>query len=185
MKGLFLAGFSFLVLVVLSLIFLRFYRGKKYYRMFLLAFIGALGIYVYLQVALPDDLGFLPRWLVESRRAVDFWNGLLVLLLIFHIYWDVAYATALTGFSSNLMILLSRPNGLSMGEILEIYGAGSPLDRVLLWRLDSLLRGKYLKQEASGFRILTKGKTVARFSRFLKHLYGIKERGDDGSGNFN
>lgn len=183
MKGLLLAVFSFPILIGLSLIFLRLYRGKKYYRMLLLAFTGAFVVYSCLQHVFPEDLGFLPVWLVESHRTVDFWNGALVLLLAFHIYWDVAYAAGLTGFSSHLMILLSGPSGLTLEEIIKIYGTGESLDRVLSWRLDNLVRGGYLRKEASRLQLTTKGRKVARFSKFLKQLYGIKERGKNGSGN--
>ena len=173
MKGLLVALVSMGVLVIFSMILLRVYRGKKYYRMFLLAFIGALGFYSFCFHQLAPDLGFLPpAWVLSDERA-DFWNGVLILSLVFHLYWNTVYAIVLTGFSSNLMIHLTRPSGQSLGEVLEIYGANLPLDGVLAWRIENLIRSQCLTREAESFRLLSKGRRMARIGQFLKKLYGV------------
>lgn len=174
MKGFLLAVASMGVLVVLSMVLLRVYRGRKYYRMFLLAFAGALGFYSFCFYRSSPDLGFLPsEWMLGNAQS-DFWNGVLVLSLTFHLYWNTTYAVALTGFSSNLMIHLAQPHGRSLDELLEIYGAKLPLDGVLAWRIDNLIKGRCLVQGAMGFQLLPKGRVVARIGRFLKMLYGVK-----------
>ena len=173
MKGPLLAIVSMGVLVVSSMILLRVYRGRKYYRMFLLAFAGSLGFYSLCFHRLPSDLGFLPpAWVMHNVQA-DFWNGALILALIFHLYWNTLYAVALTGFSTNLMIHLAQPHGRSLDEILEIYGAKLPLDGVLAWRIDNLVRGQCLAQDAEGFQLLSKGRRLAKVGQFLKQLYGV------------
>lgn len=176
MKGLLLAGLSFLVLMGLSLVLLRFYRGKKYYRVFLLAFAMMLLFYGAIYRLCPDDLAFLPPLLVEPNQQVDFWLGAFVLFLLFHIFWDVAYAAVLTGFSSHLIVLLSRSGGMSLSELLKIYHASEPVDGVLAWRIEGLIRGKYLVSEGAGFRLTRRGAFLASSSRWLRQLYAIEKK---------
>ena len=176
MKGLVLASFSFLVLVGSSLVLLRLYQGKKYYRTFLLAFVISFLFYAVVYRTFSENLGFLPETLMEPNWRVDFWFGALALVLLFHIFWDVAYATALTGFSSHLMVLLSRPGGMSQEEILKIYRAHDPLDGVLAWRLDNLVRCGYLTRKESGFGLTLRGMRLALLALRLKQFYGIEEK---------
>ncbi|MFQ5912845.1 MAG: hypothetical protein ACE5JS_06660, partial [Nitrospinota bacterium] len=153
MKGLLLAAGAFLLLVALSVVLLRFYRGKKHYKVFLSAFALAVGFYIVLYRALPENLGFVPPGWLEPHRTLDFLNGLLILTLGFVGFWDSVYTTVLTGFSANLMVLLAEGGELSREEILGLYGAGKKLDRVLAWRLPKLIEGNYLEAEGAGYRL--------------------------------
>ena len=174
MKGLILSSFSFLFLIGLSLILLRIYQGKKYFKMFLMAFVLTCVFYGGAYKILPDNLGFLTEPFLEPHGRVDFWVGALILLLVFHIFWDTAYGAVLTGFSSYLMTLLFQRKGLSIDEILEIYDSKQYSEQIFLWRINNLLRGGYLIQEGESFRLQPKGKIVARIVFFLNILYGSR-----------
>lgn len=177
MKGLTLAVVAFVFLLGACAMLLRLYRGRKYFKVFLAAFAMAVAAYAGLFRILPDDLGFLPPDWREPHRALDFLNGLLVLTLGFHAFWDVIYTTTLTGFSANLMVLLARASGLSRAEIFQIYGADEKLDRVLAWRLPSLLKGGYLEAYGAGFRLRWKGWMVGTMTRGLKRLLTGRDEG--------
>lgn len=177
MKGLLLAVLSFVILVGVSMSLLRLYRGKKYFKVFLIAFAFAVGMYSYLHWVFSHDLGFLPQSFLEPHATLDFVNGLLVLALFFHSFWDVVYTTALTGFSGHLTVLLACKGGLSRKEILSIYGANDEIDRVLAWRLPNLLQGGYLEAQGSGFHLRPKGWAVARLTRLLKRMLTACEEG--------
>jgi hypothetical protein len=177
MKGLVLAALSFALLMALSMALLRVYRGTKYFKMFLHAFALACAAYTGLHVLSPPDLGVLPATWLEPNGAVDFLNGLLVLALLFHSFWDVVYTVALTGFSGNLLVLLDHPGGLSRQEILGIHGAGEELDRVLAWRLPRLVGGGYVVLEGAGFRLRPKGWLIGSLTRVLKRILTAEEKG--------
>ena len=170
MRGVVLASVSFLALVGLCAGGLRFYSGRKYFKIFLVAFAVAAAVYALLYRALPDDLGVLPVGWLEPNGTVDFLNGILILVLLFHSFWDAVYTTALTGFSGNLIVLLHRHGGLSRDQLLEIYGAREEIDRVLAWRLPNLLEGGYLRAEGAGYRLRPKGWLIGRVTRWLKLL---------------
>lgn len=178
MKGVLLAAGAFFFLVALSVPLLRLHQGRKYYRVFWVAFGVAVGLYGIFFRVLPADLGFLPAGWLEAEGALDFLNGLLILTLLFVAFWDAVYTTVLTGFSANLMALLAEGEGLSREEILRIYGAEEGVDRVLAWRLPRLLEGRYLEAEGAGFRLLPKGRWVGTAARWLKRaLTGSEEGG--------
>ncbi len=177
MKGIVLAAISFLFLIAISMGLLRLYRGQKYYRVLLVAFLLAAGLYVWLHRFLPADLGCLPSGWLEPQSALDGINGFLILGLLFHGYWDAIYTTVLTGFSSNLMILLSRHGKLSQADLKAFYGGADPVDYVVSWRLENLVREGYISQSADGYQLLPKGRVVGVLTRHLKWLLTGSEQG--------
>lgn len=168
MKGLLLAAGAFGLIVGGSMVLLRLYKGKKYYRVLLAAYAAATTAYCLAFAAWPADAGLLPAGWKEPSSAVDFANGLLVLTLLFHGFWNTSYAAALTGFSSNLMVLLWQNDGLTKEQLLAMYGAGGSQDPVLAWRLPNLLHGGYLEETPQGLRLLPRGRSVAKLTRFLQ-----------------
>ncbi len=179
MKGTLLSLISFILLVVLSCLSLRVYRGKKYFYIFLIEFLFACLFYSLLFCYLPEDLHFLPPWLREPSRSVDFGNGLLILLLLFHMMWDAAYAFILTGFTSELFVRLFQKNrqGLSLEELVKGFGGDEEIDEILAWRLPNLLNCKYISAEGNQFRLLNRGRRVARFGLFLKKVFNMDVEG--------
>ena len=176
MKGVILAFASFIFFVTLSLVFLRVYRGKKFFKVFILASLISLIFYSFTYFNLSADLEFLAPSMIERHKWFDYFFGLITFLLTVHIFWDVSYATVLTGFSSHLMILIDRPSGLSLKEILQIYGANEEIDPILSWRLANLKKGNYLREEGRYFQLLGRGKKVAMLAEFLKRLYRVESR---------
>ena len=87
MKGLVLSGAALTLLMIGSAVALRFYRGNKEFRLFIGAFTAAEALYVAGFWLLPPDLGFLPTAWQETAPLVDFGNGFLLLVLMFHGYW--------------------------------------------------------------------------------------------------
>jgi len=178
-KGILLSLISFFLLIVVSFFSIRAYRGKKYFYVFLTVLPFACLFYLLLFYSLPDNLYFLPQILVEPSRLVDFGNGLFILLLLFHIFWDTAYATVLTGFSSELMVRLFREKqrGLSIEELMKEFGAEREMDEILEWRIPNLLNSGYVTAEGSRFRLLKKGRWIAALGLFLKKLFRMDVEG--------
>ncbi len=170
MKGLVLAAVAFVVLIALSTVFLRLYRGRKHFRALLAAFGAALGVYGVLYRALPPDLGFLPGVLLEPHGGMDFANGVLVLALLFHGFWDTAYATAITGLSTNVIVLIGRAGGLATSDLLRLHHADREVDAVLAWRLRNLVQGGYVVLVDGAYRLRTKGRIVGAAARSVKIL---------------
>lgn len=177
MKSIFLAFLSFLFLLASVLIMLRFYNGRKYFRVLIAGFILSIPFYVILYKISPSNFYFLPPTQLEPHTAMDFWNGLILLFLVFHSFWDFCYTSAFTGFSSNLLVILSRTGEMSQTQILDLYAAKGGLDGILSWRLPNLVRGKYLKEEHGRYLLLPKGRAVAWITQTLKRLLALGEGG--------
>lgn len=179
MKGLLLSLVSFTFLLVISGVSLRAYCGKKYYYVFLVTFPIACLFYSLLFYGLPADLNFLPPHLLEPSRVVDFGFGLLVLSLLFHLMWDVAYGFFLQGFSTGLVVQLYRTGkeGLSIQAMEKGVRGDGEKDAILTWRLQNLLAGQYLSREGDHFYLLEKGRRLAGFTLFLKKLFKMDVTG--------
>ena len=116
--------------------------------------------------------GFLTPAFLEPHPAIDFWNGIVMLTLIFHSFWDFCYAAAFTGFSSNLLVLLRKRESLSLSEILKIYGEEGE-QGILSWRLPNLIRGNYLAEKDGRLYLGFKGMLAARLTLSLKQLFAL------------
>lgn len=171
MRGVVLAAAALALLVIGSALALRLYRGNKEFKVLLGAFVGAVGLYAAAFRLLPVDLGFIPPAWCETTPAVDFGNGLLLMLLIFHGYWCFAYFSCLSP-SMSVMVALRRRRGegLTRSEALAIHGGDEPVNLIFLRRLPKLLEGGYVREEIGGYRLLTRGGRVAAFGSFLKRL---------------
>jgi len=178
-KGILLSLISFSFLCAASFFSIRVYRGKKYFHIFLAVLPFACLFYALLFCFLPPNLYFLPRDLLEPSRLVDFGNGLLVLLLLFHIMWNAVYAMILTGFSSELTVRLfrHRKQGLSIEELMKEFGGDQEIDNILSWRFPNLLNGKYISAEGNHFYLLPRGRCMAKIGFFLKKLFKMDVEG--------
>jgi len=175
MKGLLLASLALGLLVVGTVIGLRFYRGGKEFKVFLGALVGAIGVYAGTFWLLPADLRFLPTSWQETSPAVDFWNGLLVLGLVFHGYWTFCYFACVSPSMGALVALrLKGREGTSADEAVAIHGSDTPADLIFQRRLPKLLQGGYVKEEAGAYRLLARGERVAAFGSFLKRLINAR-----------
>jgi hypothetical protein len=171
MKGLVLAGVALLLLVMGSAVTLRFYRGNKEFRVFLGAFAAAVGLYTGAFRLFPPDLGFLSAGWLETAATVDFWNGLLILALVFHGYWCFSYFACLSPSMSVMVALrLKGRGGMTRAEALAIQGGEQPVNLIFQRRLPKLLQGGYVREEAGAVRLLTRGGRVAALGSFLKRL---------------
>lgn len=171
MKGLVLAGLAFALLVVGSTGALRFYRGDKEFKVFLGGFAASVGLYAGAFWLLPPDLGLLTVAWQETAPVVDFWNGLLILGLVFHGYWSFCYFACVSPSMSALVALrLKGRQGMTAGEAVAIQGSHEPVNLIFQRRLPKLLRGGYVQEEAGAYRLLARGGRVAAFGSFLKRL---------------
>jgi len=171
MKGLVLSAAALVLLVIGSAVALRFYRGNKEFRIFLGAFVGAVALYAGTFWILPADLGFLPAGWRERAALVDFGNGLLLLVLLFHGYWCFSYFACLSPSMSVMVALRLRGrDGMTRAEALAIQGSDQPVNLIFQRRLPKLLQGGYVREEAGGYRILAPGERVAALGSFLKRL---------------
>lgn len=171
MKGLILAAFAFVLLVVGTAVALRLYTGNKEFKVFLAGFATVVGLYTGAFALLPPDLGFLPLAFQDATPAVDFWNGLLVLSLVFHGYWSFCYFTCVSPSMSALIALRRKGRqGMTVAEVLAIHGCDQPVNLIFERRLPKLLRGGYVQEEAGAYRLLARGGRVAALGSLLKRL---------------
>ncbi|MEX2224546.1 MAG: hypothetical protein WEG40_22405 [Candidatus Rokuibacteriota bacterium] len=171
MKGLVLAAAAFLFLVTGSAVALRVYPGNKEFRVFLGAFAAAVAVYTGAFRLLPPDLGFLSTGWMETAASVDFWNGLLILVLVFHGYWCFSYFACLSPSMGVMVALrLKSREGMTRVEALAIQGSDQPVNLIFQRRLPKLLQGGYVREEAGGYRLLARGGRVAALGSFLKRL---------------
>ena len=171
MKGLALAALAFALLVAGSVSALHFHRGGKEFKVFLAAFAGSVGLYAGAFWLVPADLGFVPVSWQETSPVVDFWNGLLLLALVFHGYWSFCYFACVSPSMSVLVDLRERGReGMSPGEALAMQGSDEPVNLIFQRRLPKLIRGGYVTEEAGAYRLLSRGGRVAALGSFLKKL---------------
>jgi hypothetical protein len=171
MKGLVLAAAALTILVIGSAVALRFYRGNKEFRVFLGAFAAAVALYTGAFWLFPSDLGFLAVGWRETAAVVDFGNGLLLLVLMFHGYWCFCYFACLSPSMSVMVSLRLRGReGMTRVEALAIQGSDQPVNLIFQRRLPKLLQGGYVREEAGAYRILAPGERVAALGSFLKRL---------------
>lgn len=171
MKGLVLAALAFLLLVVGSAIILRFYRGNKEFKVFLGAFVAAVLGYAVAFPLTPPDLGILPTGWLEPASVLDFWNGLLILALIFHGFWCFAYFACLSPSMGVMVELRARgERGISAEEALAMHGREQPVNLIFQRRLPKLVQGGYVREEDGAYRLLPRGGRIAALGGFLKRL---------------
>ena len=176
MKGLILAGVATGWLVGVCAAGLRIYRGDKEYKVFLGALGTALILYSSMFAILPEDLAFLSRRLVEPASAVDFWNGLIVLLLAFHGFWAFAYIMCL-GPTINILIEMGRrrDRGMTKDEVLRTFCNDGLVNTILRRRLPKLVKGGYLKEEAGVYTLLPRGLVAGKVcARAMKAVGCLK-----------
>lgn len=179
MKGILLSFVCLVVFFIFSVFALRAYRGIKYYLVFLMEVPFVAFLYLFLFTSLPENLYFLPSFLLEPSRIADFLNGFLILVLLFHLAWDMAYAMILTGFSSEVAVKLfrGRKGGLSVEALMKEFGADREMDDILTWRIPNLLKSGFLRKEGDAFCLTRKGKRIAAFALFLKRLFKMDVEG--------
>jgi len=171
MKGLVLCGVTLALLVVGTACALAFYRSGKEFKVFLVGFAAAAGIYGLGFWLCPPDLGFLPASWAEGEPLVDFANGLLILALVFHGYWTFCYFACVSPSMSVLVALSKRGrNGMSAPDVVALQAGGEAMNLIFQRRLPKLLRGGYVGVEGEAYRLLSRGGRVAAFGSFLKRL---------------
>ena len=178
MKGLILSGCVFFLLLCASSLALRFYRGGKEFRVLLVVLGFSVGLYELCHLWLPHDLGFLPDGVLEPNRTVDFWNGVLVLLMLFHGFWVFLYVAGLGPSMGMMLEVRARGSaGMAEEEALKKYGHDRPRSAILERRLKKLLEGKYVAEQDGGYRLLPRGARVASLAIFLRRALNIRGGG--------
>jgi hypothetical protein len=158
-------------MVVGTVVGLRFYRGDKEFKVFLGAFACATALYAVGFRLLPADVGFLPAAWVETSAPVDFVNGLVILMLVFHGFWSFSYFACVSPSMSALIALRLRGRaGMSRDEAMAVQGTAEPVNLIFQRRLPKLQRGGYVSEDANGYRLLDRGRRVAVFGSFLKRI---------------
>ena len=171
MRGLVLSAISLALLVLGTIVGLRFYRGAKEFKVFLGTFGGVVVLYAGGFWLLPSDLGFLSAGWRESSPAVDFGNGLLILALVFHGFWSFSYFVCVSPSMSALIALrLRRGAGLGRDEAMALQGSAEPVNLIFQRRLPKLLQGGYVSEEAGRYRLLARGGKVAALGSFRKRV---------------
>lgn len=165
------------VLVVAAAAGLRVYRGDREYRILLGALAGSVLLYMALFAVLPANLGILPRGAVEPAAAVDFWNGLLMLVLVSHGIWAFTYSVW-TGPTIRVLLAVSRTGrrGFRVHEVLRQFETLDRANALLRRRLPKLTQGGYLREEQGRYVLLPRGRAAGRVVTRVKRIIGDLER---------
>lgn len=178
MKGFAISVVTLFLVVFLTVIFIRFYRGKHYLRVFLYLYLLGLLIYAGAYFFIPSNASFIPVSTPGESRWLDLGNGLLIYSFLFHCFIDVSFTTVITGFASTIMVHMARKKHLTVEEMYKIFGFDkSDNDPVIEYRLGFLLKGNYISQDGNEFRLLPKGRLVAKTASFFQRLFCIGETG--------
>jgi hypothetical protein len=152
----------------------RVYRGKEEYKALLSSFGAALALYVILYELLPPSLGFIAADWLERSSAVGLWNGLLILVMLFHSFWAFTYA-CWTGPSIGLLItILRRGKGLTADDALELFGQAEPVNLVLVRRLPKLIKNGFVRDADGAYRLTSKGERYAAVGFALRWIINMR-----------
>ncbi len=134
-------------------------------------------LYAALFAVLPPNLDILPRGGVEPSPTVDFWNGLLILVLVFHGIWAFTY-TVWTGPTVRVLLAASRAGraGLTIDEVLREFETSDRANQLLRRRLPKLIQGGYLREERGRYVLLPRGRAAGRVVARVKRAIGDLER---------
>jgi len=179
MKGVALALFGFGVFLSIAIFLLRARSWKKHYKALLIALPPGLLVYAASYAITPRDLyGMPPNW-IEPSSSVDFFNGLLIFMLLMHCVWDVLYAAAVTGFSAGLMVKLdgAMPHGMTADRLIQHYQRKGGQDAVFERRIANLVLGGYIERQGENIRLTLKGTIVALVARFFKKFLNVGKGG--------
>ena len=171
MAGLILAVLSTLFAVVISIISLRLNRHLRYLKLFVVVYFVCTIFYTLSYYFLADQLILLFHLTPNGTGIVSYWNGVLIFTLIFHLCVDVGYATVLTGFSTNIILLTRRHGHLEISDLPVIYGINENADPVVNWRVDYLLEHRYLSVSGDKLELTKKGKTIARITILFQKIF--------------
>lgn len=177
MKGISLSLLAFLVFIGAGILLLRSRTWKRHFVALLIAFPAGLAVYLCGFALTPPDL-FPPAWR-EPSAGVDFFNGLLAYILLFHGFWDTAYAAAITGFSTGLMIKIERsmPGGMTGRQLRARYAGAEGMDVAFARRIANLLRGGYVTRAGGSLTLTDKGRAAGSIARFFKKCLNVGEGG--------
>jgi hypothetical protein len=166
-------------MLVIASIASRVYRGKEEYKALLSSFGAALALYVILYELLPPSLGFLGAAWLDQSPAVGLWNGLLILVMMFHSFWAFTYA-CWTGPSIGLLInILRRRKGLSADDALELFGQAEPVNLVLVRRVPKLIRNGFVREADGAYRLTPKGERYAAVGVVLRWIINMRVARND------
>ena len=171
MKGISLGIFCFCLVIFFSFLGLKIYRGNRYFKVFIIAWLSSTTLYGILYTLTPPHLYIYSDPYLESLPWVDSLNGLLWLALLSHLFWDGMYMFFLTGFSTGLLARLSeaKEQGLTKKELINFYCTQS--ENVLVQkRMINLEKGHYIKKSLSGYQLTKKGIGMAHAALFLKKI---------------
>jgi hypothetical protein len=180
MKGLILS-LAFFVLYVLSTAAISHLgRFERHSKLFLPAIAIWIPIYFAAYFLTPATLGFLSAPWMATHRMLDAICGCAVLLLNIHSYIDFFFGFN-GGFSTSMMLLLlaREPRGATAEELIAEYRDKDGRDKIHGWRLPRLAETGYLRIDphTQVCTLTDRGRTVARFTRFLKTILTLGRGG--------
>ena len=179
MKGILLAWLCLMGAFGVSFIGLRLCSGKKYYKVFRNIFPFVILVYVCLYFSTTPNLGFISPKYLELNNTVDFINGLLWAILVFHLFWDGMYMFFVTGFSTGILgsLFKNRTEGMTEREILESYVDNAKESVVIQNRLLNLEEVGFIRKTQAGHEVTQRGQQVARIIFYFKKFLKIDEIG--------
>lgn len=179
MKGIVLGLISFVFFLCVSVLLLRVRLWKKHFQALLLASASGLAFYALGYLYTPVNLWFLPAGWLEPSSAVDCFNGFLLLALIIHCFWDFLYVFAITGFSTGLLIRVSRfmPDGTTVEDLVETYRGCGGMDNIFARRIPKLIQGGYIRQDGGYLRLTSKGRAFGFTVLAIRKLLNVREGG--------
>lgn len=162
MKGLLLAAAGSLALAAAITVLLRAARPERRAAALFRTFLASLPVFVMAYVLTPDDLGVLPRRLVDGR-LVGALYGLAVYAALFLGGWLQLYNLAERGFSLRILIDMDEQPGRVMtpADVSRAYGGGRGMDWMVGKRIDGLVEERLAEVRAGRLTPTPRGRRAA------------------------
>jgi hypothetical protein len=136
----------------------------------------ALALLIFVHVATPQDLGFLPPSVVVSSRWIDLGFSVFLFTAGFLGGLLQLYNLADRGLSLRMLIdiLESPARALTAEDIARSYSAGSGINWMYQKRLDDMAAAGFIQKHGDSVSLSAKGRTSARLFTVLRDFARVR-----------
>jgi len=172
MKAVCLASAMTIILLLAVTLAFRFDPREQRVRQSTLLYLASLIVLVAVWWTTPDDLGFLPSWLLAEPPWFDLLLALFFFTAAFFGGVLQLYNLADRGFSLRILIdALDEPGGaIGAGQLLAGYGGGQGVRWMYDKRIQGLLDGDLVRRTDESFVLTANGTRIADMFIHVRHF---------------
>src|SRR5262245_30258906 len=160
MKAICLASAMTVVLLLALTVAFRFDPREQRVRQSAVLWLACLVALIGAWAATPDDLGFLPPWLLVTPSWFDLALAVFFFTAAFFVGVLQLYNLADRGFSLRILIdALEQPSGaIAVEQLLSDYGGGQGMKWMYDKRMQGLLEGDFVRRVDESIVLTAKGR---------------------------